>query len=348
MKRKTVETARDPAAPDPRRWARLAEVLVSARKVVVATHIHPDGDAIGSQVALVRLLHLRGVEAVAVLPDELPYNFRFLDPAGEIRCTTEGRAEACMRDADVVAIVDLSKADRLGRLMDPLLAIPGRRVCIDHHTEGDFPAHAALIDPSASSTGELVMELAHVLLGPAPLPRELALPLYVAILTDTGGFRFTNTIPRTHRLVAELLASGIEPNQVHHEVYEKNKPEVLRLLGMALSELRTEVAGRLAWMNITQESLRATSARPEDVDGFVDLPRTLEGVQIVILFMELASGRLKVSLRSRDGVNVQRLAADLGGGGHVHAAGILMEGPWNRARESVLEAARRTLQAAGE
>ena len=281
----------------------------------MATHIHPDGDAIGSQVGLVRLLRMRGVEAVAVLPDEVPYNFRFLDPQGEIRCSPDGRAAAAIRDADVVAVVDVSKADRLGRLMDPLLGAPARRVCIDHHAEGDFPAHAAIIDTSASSTGELIYELARVLDGEQALTPDVALPLYVAVLTDTGGFRFSNTSPRTHMLAAELLAAGVEPPQVQHEVYEKNKPEVLRLLGMALSGLTVESGGRLAWMNITQEHLRGSGARPEDVDGFVDLPRTLDGVEIVIMFMELASGRLKVSMRSRVGVDVRRLATQFGGAG---------------------------------
>ncbi|HVP39759.1 MAG TPA: DHH family phosphoesterase [Candidatus Saccharimonadales bacterium] len=338
--------APDGLAFDAARWAPIAALLKEARQAVVATHIHPDGDAIGSQVAMVRLLRRLGATACGVLPDEVPYNLRFLDPAGVIRCTTEGRAESALRGADLVVVLDVSKADRLGRLCDPVLASTARRVCIDHHADGDFPAHAAVLDTAASSTGELICELAHVVLGPEPLPRELALPLYVAVLTDTGGFRFSNTGPRTHRLAAELLATGIEPPQVHHEVYEKNKPEVLRLLGMALAGLQTDVDGRLAWVNVTQEQLRAASARPEDVDGFVDLPRTLDGVQIVILFMELASGRLKVSLRSRDGVNVQRLASGFGGGGHIHAAGILMDGPWDRARESVLEAARQLLRAA--
>ncbi len=331
-------------AVDRARWQDIAALLTAARKVVVATHIHPDGDAIGSQVGLVRLLRRRGVDAVAVLPDEVPYNFRFLDPAGEIRCNPDGRAAAAIQGADVVAIVDVSKSDRLGRLMDPLLALPARRVCIDHHGDGDFPAHAELIDKAASSTGELIYELARVLDGAGPLPPDVALPLYVAVLTDTGGFRFSNTRARTHLLAAELLAAGVEPPRVHHEVYEKNKPEVLRLLGLALSGLEVEQGGRLAWMNITQADLRESGARPEDVDGFVDLPRTLDGVEMVILFMELASGRLKVSLRSRAAANVQRLAAGFGGGGHGHAAGILMDGPWAPAREAVLAAARGQLR----
>jgi len=253
------------------------------------------------------------------------------------------RAEAVVARADVIAVVDVSKSDRLGRLMNPVLASAARRVCIDHHADGDFPAALSVIDPDASSTGELIFDLSSLLLDGRRLPTSVAEALYVAILTDTGGFRFSNTAARTHRVVAELLARGVNPERLHHEVYEKARPETLRLLGTALSGLHLDLGGRLAWVDITQERLQQTGARQEDVDGFVELPRTLDGVEMVILFMELASGKVKVSLRSRPPVNVQRVAAQFGGGGHPHAAGILMDGPWPRAREAVLAAARASL-----
>jgi phosphoesterase RecJ-like protein len=224
--------------------------------------------------------------------------------------------------------------------MQPVLAAAGRRVCIDHHAEGDFPAHAEVIDPTASSTGELVYELGCRLLGLERLPLEISLPVYVAVLTDTGGFRFGNTHPHTHRLAAELLAAGVNPPEVHHQVYENVKPEAVRLLGLSLASLRVEAGGKLAWLVVTQEHLVQSGARPEDVDGFVDQARAVAGVEMVVMFLELASGRLKVSLRSREPVNVQQVASRLGGGGHKQAAGILMEGPWDTSREAVLAAAR--------
>ena len=175
------------------------------------------------------------------------------------------------------------------------------------------------------------------------LPLDVALPVYVALVTDTGGFRFGNTHPGTHRLAAELLEAGVDPTRVHQQVYESAKPEAVRLLGLALAGLHIECGGRLAWLVVTQEHLRLSGARPEDVDGFVDHARAVVGVDLVAMFLELASGRLKVSLRSREPVNVQQLAGRFGGGGHRQAAGILMEGPWEKSRAADLDAARATL-----
>lgn len=328
---------------DSLRWREIADVFRGARRVAVTTHIHPDGDALGSAMALVRLLEFVGVASVPLLSDAAPENLRFLDPDGETRVAGDPRVEAALASADVIAVVDVSMSDRLGRLMNPVLAASGRRVCIDHHTDGDFPAAPALIDPSASSTGELIYELARSMLGDRPLPIRIAEPLYVAIMTDTGGFRYSNTSARTHRVVADLIDAGVKPERVYRDVYHKARPETLRLLGLALGGLSTDVDGRLAWIDITQERLALSGARQEDVDGFVELPRTLKGVEVVILFMELASGKVKVSMRSREGVNVHQVAAQFGGGGHVHAAGILMAGPWPASREAVLKAVRTAL-----
>jgi phosphoesterase RecJ-like protein len=327
------------------RWHEILNVLLAARRVAISTHIHPDGDALGSQMALAGLLRLRGIEVTPVLSDAVPANLKFLDPDQEIRTAGDPRVDAALQAADVIVVLDVSKSDRLGKLMNPILAAPGRRVCVDHHTDGDFPASPSLIDPRASSTGELIYELSRHLLGDQPLPPRVALALYVAIMTDTGGFRFSNTEPRTHRIAAELLEAGVSPELAHQEVFHKAKPETLRLLGLALSSLQVELEGRLAWLELTQELFERTGARPEDVDGFVELPRTLVGVEVVALFMQLASGRVKVSLRSSAGRNVQKIAAQFGGGGHVHAAGVLMPGPWPGARDSVLAALRESLGA---
>ncbi len=333
-----------PAVPvDSLRWREILDVLRSAKRVAVTTHIHPDGDALGSVMALVWMLQLTGVEAVPVLTDPAPENLRFLDAGGEARVAGDPRVDAVLSASDVIAVVDVSTSDRLGRLMNRVLAAPGRRICIDHHTDGDFPAAPSLIDTSASSAGELIYELSRLLLGDGPLPLRIAEALYAAIMTDTGGFRYTNTTARTHRVVAELIEAGVKPEHIYREVYHKARPEVLRLLGLALAGLQTDIQGRLAWIDITQERLALSGARQEDVDGFVELPRTLLGVDVVILFMELQSGKVKVSMRSREGVNVHDLASQFGGGGHVHAAGILMEGPWIASREALLEAARKAL-----
>src|SRR5437868_3829999 len=141
------------------RWSGIAATLRTARQVAVITHIHPDGDAVGSAMALVRILRHLGVAAHPILPDALPHNFQFLDPEDETCVAGDPRAEHRIAGADVIAVVDVSRSDRLGRLMQPVLAAAGRRICIDHHADGDFPAHEQVVDPAASSTGELVYQL---------------------------------------------------------------------------------------------------------------------------------------------------------------------------------------------
>jgi phosphoesterase RecJ-like protein len=212
------------------------------------------------------------------------------------------------------------------------------RVIVDHHPASDAPMEGlALRDPSASATGELVYDL--LILSGTDWPPESTLGMYVALLTDTGSFRFSNTTGRVHRIVADLMERGLDPQKAARQVYGRVRVRKLHLLRASLEELQVEEGGGVAWMTVPLETYTSLGATSDDVDGLVDYPRSLRGVEVAILFRQAARGGTKVSLRSNGEVDVNRLARSFGGGGHVRAAGALVDRPLGEVRKEVVSAA---------
>jgi len=216
--------------------------------------------------------------------------------------------------------------------------------CIDHHvSEGTLPPGPRYVDAQASATGELVVELAEA--NEWEIPVSAARALYVAVLTDTGGFRFSNTRPRVLRVAADLLESGVDPEEIYLEVYA-NVPEGRhRLLAEALETLVVEQGTGLAWITVPPGAMDRWGVSADDLDGVVEFPRSIEGVRMALLFREIAQGRIKVSLRSVGDVDVARFAKHFGGGGHTKAAGLSVEGSLPEVQAIVLAAAREYLGA---
>ncbi|MBP2648485.1 MAG: hypothetical protein H6Q77_2109, partial [Gemmatimonadetes bacterium] len=234
---------------------------------------------------------------------------------------------------------DIADLGRLGMLHD---AVRDRGVpvaCIDHHvSEGTLPPGPRYVDPQASATGELVVELAEA--NGWDIPVSAARALYVAVLTDTGGFRFSNTRPRVLRVAADLLEIGVEPEEIYLEVYA-NVPEGRhRLLADALETLVVEQDVGLAWITVPPGAMERWGVSPDDLEGVVEFPRSVEGVRMALLFREIAQGRVKVSLRSVGDVDVAGFAKHFGGGGHTKAAGLSVEGSLSEVQAIVLSAAR--------
>ncbi|MFC1791783.1 bifunctional oligoribonuclease/PAP phosphatase NrnA, partial [Gemmatimonadota bacterium] len=197
----------------------------------------------------------------------------------------------------------------------------------------------------ASAAGELLFDV--FLQAGGSLAREVALGLYVAILTDTGSFRFSNSSPRAHRVVAELLECGVVPEETHRLVYGSVPLRKLRLLQATLGELEVDPEGDLAWMTVPSGPYETLGATADDIEGLVDYPREVEGVAVGLLFRETAKGGTKISFRSNGDVDVNALARQFGGGGHVKASGAMVEGPLPRVREEVLTAARQAIRERG-
>ncbi|MEQ1857242.1 MAG: DHHA1 domain-containing protein, partial [Longimicrobiales bacterium] len=212
-------------------------------------------------------------------------------------------------------------------------------VVIDHHPPGDQPiGGVSLRDPAASATAELVYDV--ILSTNGPWNAHIAQGIYVGILTDTGGFRFDNATAACHEVAADMVARGISPEVVHERVYGRAPMRRYRLLQTALGTLENDAEGGVTWMTIPRDAFEAVGARTDDLEGIVDIPRSIEGTQVGLLFRQTQSGEVKISFRSNGPVDVNALARRFRGGGHVKAAGAIVAGPIERAMDEVIAATR--------
>jgi len=321
---------------------RVLELIEKGSRFVLTTHISSDGDGIGSQLALGRGLRSRGKDVRIVNPTPVPENLRFLlqDP-GEIEIVSD------LKDADrlfvdaLTVVLDMGAFDRLGGVL-PLARKSRGILVVDHHPMTLREGAEYLLDTEACATGEVTARILDAL--GIPLDAALAEPLYVAIQTDTGGFRYESTTPGTHRFAARLLETGVDPQRVYSEIYERQSPERLRLMAAVLATLEVSPSGAVASMTLTREHLARTGARVEDGDDLVNYTLTLEGVKAGFYFKEIAPDRTKVSCRSRGEFPINEFVSRWGGGGHLHAAGLRLDVPLDRAREMILSAAREALE----
>lgn len=319
----------------------VAALLVPGKRVALTTHMNPDGDGLGSEVALVHLLRSQGVEAVICNPSPTPPRFDFLfeDLPGVDRSS---KAVVELRRADVVVVLDISEISRLGSLAGTVQERGVPVICIDHHVSpGELPDGPRMIDPAAAATGEMIHRLA-VELG-WPITPPVAQALYVALVTDTGSFRFSNTSPATLRTAAHLLECGADPEAVYRDVYASGPVGRPRLLAEALQTLVHEDDVGLAWVTVPPGALQRHSVDSDDLDGVVEHARAIQGVRLALLFREISAGRIKVSFRSVGDVDVAALASQFGGGGHVKAAGAAITGSLAEVQSTVLAAARTRL-----
>lgn len=333
-------------APDRLAQARqFVSHLQPGQRICITTHVNPDGDGLGSEVGLVHLLRERGIQAVVTNPSPTPerYHFLFRDLPGVDR-THEAVKE--LRRADLILVLDISDVGRLGMLSQTVLERGVPVACVDHHvSQGHLPDGPRFVDPEASATGELIYQLAHA--NAWALTPLAARALYVAILTDTGGFRFSNTRPETLRTAAALLEVGLDPEQIYLDVYANAPEGRARLLAETLQTMVVEAEAGLAWVTVPPGALERLGATADDLDGIVEVPRSISGVRMALLFREIAAGRVKVSLRSVGTVDVAAFAKPFGGGGHTKASGLSMEGSLAQVQTRVLGAAREYLSSNG-
>jgi phosphoesterase RecJ-like protein len=315
------------------------------QRVCITTHVNPDGDGIGSEVALVHLLRALRVDAVVTNPSPTPPRFSFLfeDLPGVDR---SAEAVKELRKADLIIVLDISDLARLGMLIETVKSRGVPVACVDHHVSvGMLPPGPRYVDPGAAATGELIFELAKG--NGWEVTQQVARALYVAILTDTGGFRFSNTRPRTLRVAADLLEAGVDNEEIYLEVYARAPEGRPRLFAEALQTLVVENEYGLAWVTVPPGAIERLGVSSDDLDGVVEFPRSIEGVRMALLFREISQGRVKVSLRSVGDVDVAAFAKAYGGGGHTKAAGLSLVGSLAEVQATVLKAAREYLVSNG-
>jgi bifunctional oligoribonuclease and PAP phosphatase NrnA len=331
------------AVPADRRDAieRIAAVLAPAKTVALSTHMNSDGDGCGSEVALALLLAQRGITAKIVNPTPWPALFGFLleDGAGK-DATSKGSAG--LKSIDALVVLDISDVKRLGNLADSVRALTKPKVVIDHHIpSSEPPGETILADTAACATGELVYDLAATL--DLEITPAIARALYIAMLTDTGGFRFSNTTPRCHAIAGELLDAGVDPEDMYVRVYASAPPGRIQLLAEVLATLEFDLDVGLAWLSMGPGLLEKYDVRQEDLDGIVEHARSIAGTRMAIFFRELGHGKVKISFRSTGTVDVNAFARQFGGGGHAKASGAMVAGTMAEVRDQVIKAARQFL-----
>jgi phosphoesterase RecJ-like protein len=324
---------------------RLKPLLAAKRHAALCTHVNPDGDGIGAEICLHRYLRSIQVESRILNTEALPPRYRFLDPSGSVEVYAADRHAEFLRDADLIFMLDNSSVSRLGALEEAVRGSRATTVCIDHHDLVEPFWKVNIVDQEASATGELVFQIVRALGG--EVDAEGAQAAYVSLVTDTGYFRFSKTSPRSHEAAAEMLALGVRPPLIYQEVYERNSEALVRLTGVALSTLRTEESGRLAWIRVTHEEVVRCGAGREDLSDVVNGLLAIDGVRIAVMLKDLGGGRIKLSFRSKESIDVNRIAARFGGGGHRNAAGAVIAGSLDEAIDGVLAPCREALRAGG-
>jgi bifunctional oligoribonuclease and PAP phosphatase NrnA len=323
-------------------WPRLTEIIRGHRRFLLTSHIRPDCDALGSELGMAGVLEGLGKEALIVNGQPTPRNLQFIDPAKRIKAIGVDVQPGDLAGFEVLIVLDTSAWAQLGPMGDVVRSTKAKKIIIDHHVSGDDLGAEPFKDVAAEATGRLVL-LAAENLGVSLSP-QIAVPLFAAIATDTGWFRFASTKPETLRAAAALMEAGVKPFALYNSLYEQDTLARINLIGRTLARAQTELDGRLIHTSIRQEDFRATRAVASDTEDIINMTLTVSGTQAAVILVELAGGGVKVSFRSRGQLDCSRLAEQFGGGGHKAAAGATLNEPFDVAQTKVLDAVRAAMK----
>lgn len=294
------------------------DIIKKGKKFLVASHAHPDGDGIGSTIALAKGLEELGKSAIMFNSDPVPGNLRFLPYVERITSKIPSGERF-----DALFMVDCSQRERIGGdVKDLPRDVLGKLVLIDHHRYNSSECDVLCIDEDAAATGEVVYRLFKTL--GTNITKEIANLLFCTFVVDTGSFRYSNTSSSLLRDASELVAAGANPWEISKALDESNPPSSIALLRAVLETF--EMSGKMAWLVLSQQMLADAGATEDVAEEYINYPRSIQGVEVAILFRELRSGKWKVSFRSKNDIDVQKIAMAFGGGGHAHAAGCTLEG----------------------
>jgi len=310
--------------------------IEGARSFVIASHFSPDGDGIGSTLALGMALERMGKRVVMYNRDRLPENLEFLPGAG--RLVRELSADARF---DMAIMVDCAQRKRISEEFAAHQGF-GKLACIDHHKLKDLEAEITLLDDCAASTGEVVLHLMET--AGIDIDVDLAQCIYTTLVVDTGFFRYSSTNAHALEIASQLVRNGASPWEVAKNLDESYPASRLRLLALSLSTLELGMEGKYATMEVTQGMLKESGAGMEYSDEFATYPRSVKGVEVAALFREVEGGVIKISLRSKDSVDVAELARPMGGGGHSRAAGLRIRGTMEQAKSKLAGAVEEALK----
>ena len=299
--------------------------FIDARdRFVFTTHMTPDGDGLGSELALCRFLRGRGKDVRIINCSSVPEDLRFLVRTGEVITFQKGRHESELRDAGAVVAFDLGGAGRLGRMEECVRASGGAKALLDHHIFENDLFDTLYVDTQVSSSAELTYRLIQRMGG--RIDHSLAEPLYIGLVQDTGSFNYNSTSPFVHRMAAEFLEAGVDPYRIWKKIACQKPFGRVRLLGLSLSRIEMLAQGRVAGVDIDLDYLRNNGGEVRDAFEVVNHFLTIRGVEIGVLALQIGTKKVKFSMRSSGRHDVHAIAAEFGGGGHRFAAGFTVEG----------------------
>jgi bifunctional oligoribonuclease and PAP phosphatase NrnA len=302
----------------PLQFEALRTIIDSHKRFILTSHVNPDGDGLGSEVALAHYLELRDKQVSILNCSATPENYLFLHQLHPILQFDPSHHENIIEDAEVIILLDANDPNRLPAMKPFIMRSHAVKICIDHHPEpGEF-ADLYLLDEQSPATGEIIYNF--ISMAGGTIDRVTATALYTAIMTDTGSFRYQKTDSEVHTIVAHLLQAGADPIVIYEQVYERTSAKRMRLLGIALANMQTLYDGKLAYIVLTHEMFETTGTIEEDTDAFVPYTLTIDGVQIGLMFSEI-DNIVKVNFRSKGDIAINELAKEFGGNGHKNAAG---------------------------
>jgi phosphoesterase RecJ-like protein len=322
-------------------WEPLREILHSNRRFVLSSHVRPDADALGSELGLAAILESMGKEVRIVNPSAIPQTLQFLDPTGRIHKIGDTIKPEAVADTDVHLIVDTSSWAQLQDVGHVFRRTPARKVVIDHHASSDDLGALEFKDIQAEATGVLILEMADAL--DLTIPPAVAMPLFCAVATDTGWFRFASTRESTMRVAARLIELGARPDVIYRQLYEQYSLGRIRLAGIVLSRVTLDCDGRMAYTWVEAADFARSGARPVDTEDLVNECLKIAGTQCAFIAVEQLNKSVKFSFRSRTGIDVAAVAEQFGGGGHKQAAGATLPGALDEATQRALAAMRSAL-----
>ncbi len=314
------------------KYKQFIDTVKSGKNFLIASHSHPDGDGIGSTIALARGIEsLGGKNAVMFNANKVPYNLEFLPGSKEmVTKIPEGML------FDVTILVDCADLKRVGgEAADLTKERTGKVILIDHHEQSGADFDISCVDVTAAAAGEVVYDILKEM--GVKITPDVATLILTTFIVDTGSFRYSNTSAKLMRDAAELMDAGASTWRITVELHESDPMAYMKLLRLVLGTFDHSADGKVAWIVLTQQMLDDANAPLDVAEEFINFPRSIKGVEVAILFRELKDGKWKVSFRSKDKVDVQKIAKKFEGGGHSHAAGCSPEGNLAEIKERVFD-----------
>lgn len=323
-------------------WPRFVELIKAHQKFLLVSHIRPDCDALGSELGMAGVLEALGKDVKIVNGMATPPNLAFIDPTNRIGVIGETVQAADLADRDAIMILDTSAWAQLGAMGDVIRAHAAKKIILDHHMSQDDLGAENFKNTQAEAAGRLVVEAADAL--EVKLTPEIATPLYAAIATDTGWYRFGSASAYTYRMAARLIDAGASPSKIYNALYEQDTLGRVLLRGVILSRVKSELNGRLVYTHVLKEDFTNTGALPSDTEDVINMALAIAGTQFAVIFVEQQSGGFKLSFRSRCAVDCSKMAEQFDGGGHKAASGAFQKGTLAEVQPRVLAAVRAALQ----